>query len=490
MFKKTLITISIIETLSLIGFFFPLAREATLATLLILAAILIWKKNEYAIYIMIAELIIGSKGYLLYFDTGSQKISLRIALWLLVMSIWLIKALIHLKKRDFERFRSFVQYRFLKFFILLFGFAAIGALIGFLNGHARGDIVNDFNAWIFLLAAAPFYYFSRHLNRNDLVAIASAAVFWSSVKTIFLLFLFSHDAGLIAQSAYRWVRTTGIAEITKMQFGFFRIFLQSHIYQIIFFFPLAIYIAKMGASGKRVADFFENFKRFEFWQLIFFEALLWTSIILSLSRSNWLGLLLGCLILSAYYLATKSIIEFLAFAVSTIIAVLLALALIASVIYFPLPGKSGDLNLLKSLSDRLTESQGEAAVSSRWELLPSLWHEVASQPLLGQGFGTIVTYRSSDPRVLEGNPSGNYSTFSFEWGWLDIWLKTGLSGLIIYLFLVYYLVARGLKSRRISHNGLALSVSVLAIIHFFSPYLNHPLGIGFLLILGVIYDLE
>ena len=31
------------------------------------------------------------------------------------------------------------------------------------------------------------------------------------------------------------------------------------------------------------------------------------------------------------------------------------------------------------------------------------------------GFGTSVTYETSDPRALETNPDGLFTTYSFEW---------------------------------------------------------------------------
>ena len=126
----------------------------------------------------------------------------------------------------------------------------------------------------------------------------------------------------------------------------------------------------------------------------------------------------------------------------------------------------------------------EAALVSRWLLLPEIIKEIRQNPISGQGFGATVTYTSRDPRILENEASGLYTTYAFEWGYLDIWLKIGFLGLIAYLFLMYKIIytniVAGLKSDGEIYLGIAASCLFLAIVNIFTPYLNHPLGIGFI----------
>jgi len=118
--------------------------------------------------------------------------------------------------------------------------------------------------------------------------------------------------------------------------------------------------------------------------------------------------------------------------------------------------------------------------------------KIFKSPLLGFGFGSTVTYRSSDPRVLSDNPSGLYTTYALEWGWLDIWLKIGFIGMAIYLFIIFYLIfkiLRGIRNKEfVDKNfliiGLSAALLSITVLNNFSPYLNHPLGIFFLLILN------
>ena len=103
----------------------------------------------------------------------------------------------------------------------------------------------------------------------------------------------------------------------------------------------------------------------------------------------------------------------------------------------------------------------------------------------GAGFGATLTYKSSDPRVLSQNLDGNYTTSAFEWGWHDILFKLGLFGFGAYILLLFNIIWGNFK--KYFHNTLLVSLNlgliIILFIHIFSPYLNHPLGIGYLLLI-------
>jgi O-antigen ligase len=172
----------------------------------------------------------------------------------------------------------------------------------------------------------------------------------------------------------------------------------------------------------------------------------------------------------------------------------ISLALVAFLSYFPYPAR-GNFSLVGLLKERAA-SLGEAAAKSRWQLLPPLLTEIKKHWLLGAGFGSTITYRSFDPRVLASSPTGLYTTSAFEWGWLDTWLKLGLVGLLIYLALIYKILKRGwwrLKvERRAPYLSLGLNFTLIAlvIINFFTPYLNHPLGLGWLMLVAAIFEYQ
>ena len=73
-----------------------------------------------------------------------------------------------------------------------------------------------------------------------------------------------------------------------------------------------------------------------------------------------------------------------------------------------------------------------------------------------------------------------------------MWLKVGLIGLIVYLGLLFELARsawkrikeeRSMKKEVSMSFGLFLALFALIVTNIFTPYLNHPLGIGFILLM-------
>jgi O-antigen ligase len=88
------------------------------------------------------------------------------------------------------------------------------------------------------------------------------------------------------------------------------------------------------------------------------------------------------------------------------------------------------------------------------------------------------------------SPDGQFTTYAFEWGYLDILLKIGLAGLVVYLLLIVKIWRSGWSLGRegdFMPFGLLLGIAALLATNFFSPYLNHPLGIGYLLLCSTFF---
>jgi O-antigen ligase len=284
---------------------------------------------------------------------------------------------------------------------------------------------------------------------------------------------------------YRWVRTTGVGEITLIQGGFYRVFFQSHIYAIIAYFILLVYLSLNSNNSRKL-----NFHNFFLTSYFLLLTSLMAVNLLSFSRSNWLGIIggFGFIILVLLFLKKwKNILKLFSYFVLSIFT---GLFLIIIIVKFPYPNPLGGFSAADLLAERASQVSDEAGVSSRWSLLPPLWEKIKTAPFSGQGFGSTVTYKTADPRILESNPSGLYTTYAFEWGWLDIWLKLGIFGLLSYGVLLYIIIIKSLKkfiNRKDQWLSLSLAGGLIAIIfiNFFSPYLNHPLGIGYIIIISL-----
>ena len=172
---------------------------------------------------------------------------------------------------------------------------------------------------------------------------------------------------------------------------------------------------------------------------------------------------------------------------------LIGAVILVLIILFPLPYRMSSAGELSSLFSSRAGDLGDVAISSRWNLLPEMWQEVVVSPILGSGFGEEVTFKTDDPRARSISPDGTWTTHAFEWGWLDLWLKMGLLGPLAFLWLFYGLL-RGLltQSNRPAWLtvGLVSSLVMLYATHIFSPYLNHPIGLGFILLVVPFLETE
>ena len=118
---------------------------------------------------------------------------------------------------------------------------------------------------------------------------------------------------------------------------------------------------------------------------------------------------------------------------------------------------------------------------------------IKNSPILGNGLAYEITYTSQDPRyITPDNPQGQITTYSFEWGWLNIWLKFGIGGLLLYLFLVLKIIIDSVKlflnKKRKIIIVFAFFIISISAVHIFSPYLDHPLGIGLIILSIIILD--
>jgi O-antigen ligase len=274
---------------------------------------------------------------------------------------------------------------------------------------------------------------------------------------------------------YAWMRLNVLGEITRLPNGFSRVFMQSQIFVL----PACVALFVMLYQRLIVKKW-----RFDFISVVYCLGTITTFsvIVATLSRSFWLGLsggLFGTLIvyIRAKRSNVKAIIQSMGLAVGI---VLLSGLLLFSIIRFPYPKSTADVDA-SLLSDRATKM--EAGAASRWSLLPVMWTEIIKSPLWGYGYGKTVTYFTSDPRITSTTVDGRYTTYAFEWGWFDIWLKFGLLGFLVFGWLVISMIKDTyhlMKTKPTFGIILCFSMLSIVIVHFFTPYLNHPLGFGYL----------
>ncbi|MEA3450084.1 MAG: O-antigen ligase family protein [Patescibacteria group bacterium] len=437
-----------------------------------------------AILIIFVELFIGSKGYLFFAEIFGVQISIRLMFFVIIMLVWLYLFVKNIRQGDLNiaKIRLYIQNNiYLKLLFVLLFIIAFATINAFLRQNSLSDIFFDLNGWLFLgilfpLFSLPLFYENKLKDfLNNLLAVFLAGIVWISLKTLILLYLFSHLAPWL-DNIYRWVRESGVGEITMMPGNFYRIFIQSQIFVLAGIIVVLILLLK---TKKRRQSFF----------LHLCMILFLSTTIVSLSRSNWLGLACSLLLffLGYSFVYFRPFKKYFNYILRFIGVIILSAVFVFMIVKIPWPGSDTQVDTFKSIRDRTGNIANEAGAASRWALWPEMLKEIKKGPFLGRGFGTTISYASSDPRALESNPDKLYTTFSFEWGWLDVWLKLGIFGLLVYAGIFVILIVENLKKffqqRDIIYLGLVCLLVLMAVINFFSPYLNHPLGIGFLLII-------
>ncbi len=431
----------------------------------------LWKL-EYGLYFAFAELFVGSHGHL--FDFGW--FSVRMAIFAAVMLAWLVKFVT--RRIDF----FLKDYRIYPYLLLVVS-VIIGTAVGLVAGNDKMDVFNDMNAYLFLGYLLPVLSIRwTALRKRSLLEVLAAGGAWIVVESLALFYVFTHASEDLERLLYIFFRDARIAEITRVSGDVFRVFMQSQFTVVI---VLIIATAALFYLWQRHVN-----RNFIALSLIG----LWAAVILSMSRSFWVGLAAGLGVLGLFVLFSKGY-GFGKFVTRVFLSVLMlgsGVLLLWNLLAVPFPQALGVGDFGSILSSRATDLD-EAAARSRWSLIGPMMEQIGQSPLAGRGFGTIVEYESDDPRVQKFY-GGVATTYAFEWGFLDLWLKMGLLGLAAFVWIFVMYIRSLFGAAKTEEHGwlmLALGCGLIALYatHIFSPYLNHPIGLGFLVFLMPFLDL-
>ncbi len=481
-FLKSLLLIFLYEVFSALNHIFNSSfntGQILSAIFFVIVFFVCIKSPKVGLYLALIELLIGSQGHGLDVFLGQQAISLRMILFLGTM----LGCLVMRSKRDFLSF--ILSYLRKNNVLIVFGAIFVfGIFMAFVRANPLNYIINDANAWIYFFYIFPALYFSKNPNNlKNLWPIVIATTLSIAIKSLLYLYVFSHKFENLQVFLYDWGRDTRWGEFTLAGGGLYRIFSQAQIFSMIIASVIIGYLFFKGRHG-----YSHNSNKY----LGLILSINIATIILSLSRSFWLGFLAAVVIAFAIslFIYRFKIINSLSLILRTLIYSGLSFFILIWVLFFPWPERTV-FNPNQALNDRL-EIQDQAG-ASRWNQVPHLLKAIARHPILGSGWGTAITYESRDPRIATpNNPKGIYTTYAFEWGYLDIILKIGLLGLGTYLVLIGQITNKFLKLINLNKKehfrnallwGFILGLIALLTTHMFSPYLNHPLGIGYLIIM-------
>ena len=287
-FTHTFFLIVLAELLSFLGYYYSAINSLAFFIIVILTILISLYRLEYGLYILLTELVIGSFGYLFYLDINGMQISLRLGLWLAIMSVWLAKTVLEWLKNknltiDFLKFGSAAP------LVCLLIFVGWGLANGLVNGNSLSNIFFDANNWFYFLLIFPVSAVWRNNDQLEtLKPILLAAITWLSAKTILLAYVFTHNFHGLNLEIYGWMRADRLGEITQTAAGFSRIFMQSQLFVLIGFFILLFYLLKTIVERNNLITSWRDLSKD-----ICLLALFLSAIIISFSRSFWLGLVAG-----------------------------------------------------------------------------------------------------------------------------------------------------------------------------------------------------
>lgn len=472
---NALLALVLIELLSFFAYFFDIFNTIIFFLLLAITLVLCLKKLEYGLYIVLTELFIGSTGYLFSLDFEGFSISLRMGLFLVVMAAWLL-SVFKTKKVEFQKSSLFWWFWL---FIIFLGW---GLLNGKIAGHNFSDIFFDINAYIYF--ALIFVFFTAIKSSTQITRIfelMAASMIVLAGKSIFYYLVYAADLRFFSIDLYHWQRSTEGGQLAHLGHNLYRILFLSDIYALISIFIFGS-ILVFAVTKKIMLD---KYTTNIFYLVVGLSSLV---VVISFFRSFWAALLLTLVYAVAYLIykikTKRKIVVMLA------LVLLLFLALEAVIVF----GVSQGLQKWVVKTDLVTQkdifSSDDPGIVGRMNLLLPLWHKFTKAPVLGHGFGTTVSFLTTDPRHY----NQQYITYAFEWGYFDIAIKIGIIGLLTYLIFIWKIFSSGSKllytddpQKKSIIVGLLIGLVALILTHGVSPYLNHPLGIGYLLLAAVIF---
>ena len=487
-----------IYLLSFLGYILPFLNYIFFLAALLATYYLARKNLSYGVYILMIELIIGVKGYLFSLNLGGFVLSLRIALFGIVMLVWLLSK----KKDKFNFFGS----PYLRIYLVLTIALLVGIITALINGNAVKNIFFDINGYFYL--ALVIVMFATIRSKEALLKTLQIVIAGSIAIRIFTFYCIGEftifhqesrpdmaeaisteqtieeeeEAGTkISHSVtakgelskleltrdfvnqkppiYRWVTDTSVGEISYLAGPFFRFFTPSQLYCLIGLAITLTFLLKEKLTQRRT-----------FW-LLTIVALNLAAIVIGFSRSLWLGLI-AVFIYLLFNLPKKKTAQIILYAIGIAsVAIILVGTLLPSV-----------YDLVEQRVTSIIHPTEERSGANRFNLLQPVFTKIGEHPILGSGFGTTVEYESV---VLE--KFGTLRVFAFEWSYLDTIIEIGLVGLLIYLLFILKIFQSGYNKAiagadKILVIGLLAALFGIVITNVTTPYLNHPLGIGFLLL--------
>lgn len=391
------------------------------------------KPNLLAIIIVI-ELVLGGAGRLLTFGP----LTIRYILFLLAILYFIFKII----RNNFiiEKNIFYIPV------ILFFCFYVISIMNGLLRGYPFSDVILSSQGYLYLLM---FFPFSLLINTSEkakvIIEIFNKASILLALLTIGIFFAFSLQPSLY--SVLNPILLNLEYGHLSVRYGLPSVFLKTSPYMAIAFIHELYAYVSLKSNRNTLA--------------VVRMLILVIACLMTMTMGIWLSLVFGVLLVILFSRGSKKITA-------------ITLTVIVAVFTFSI------------FSDFISEtifnrfSRTDKSFIIKFNQLTSLISVWLESFLLGKGFGVRLLFKSE---------VATREMVKFELFWLELLVNMGLLGFISYIHIIIKNLFVGLKTSKFSSvecaikvKSLMIGVLMLTVVSSVNPFLNNPIGIGYLII--------
>lgn len=385
-------------------------------------------------FIIIIELVLGGAGRL--FVIGP--ITIRYVLFMLAISYFFIKIILNNFKTEKNIFYPPVIF-FLFFYL-------ISIMNGIVKGYPLSDIIFSSKGYLYILMLFPFTLF---VNKTE----KARAIFNIFNRAAVVLAIFSISIFLIFRAL---PSLYGVINPILLNLKYGHLSIRYGLPSVFFKTSPYMAIAFINEMFQYVHVIKKRNSRTLLRMLILFLGCLTT-----MTMGIWVAVIVGIIIIILLSKGNKKLL-----------AILTTLTIGAIIIFI-----FSDFVSL-ALSSRL--SRADSSYIIKIDQLYTMLNIWLDNFLFGKGFGI---------NVLFINEIATRKMVKFELFWMELLVNMGLMGFIAYVYIVIKTMFIGFKiSKHVSFNdsvhikSLITGLVMLCIISSVNPFLNNPIGLGYLII--------
>ena len=441
---------------SFLGYLNPLVSDFVFWLIILAAVGFSLIKIEYGFLFLIFEFLAGHEGHLFEF----AGLSLRLALFLVVMFVWLVKKVSQERKRFFNIFIKPKTSLFFSIFLLI-------VFLAFIQGLLQNNpvlAIKDFINYSYIFLVFPLIdVFKKEWFQKNVFKFSQAAIIGMGLLTVFVFILFVADFAQVHDKFYWWWRGVVVGKATDTGTGFFRIVSSAHLLIFPLFLVYLSFLFEPKIKKKKM--------------LICPAFLSGLVLLINFSRAYFLGVLVGLIFL----LKQLHWRRWLIFSLTAVFVLVFEFF----IIYGLSTGewKNQSLLFFKGRMETMVSPEQELSSLTRMNILPKLLGQISQQPVFSRGLGMTVSYFDPLARAEK-------STFHLDWGYLEIWLELGFFGLVFYLLLLSHIFYQGWQKIKVLNQvwqkrliiGLLAGLAGLMIATLTGPFLFHPVGIFYVVL--------